>query len=920
MAKEIVRAPSDLSVWRQNMNALSQRQPKLAGVLNGYVARHGHGFDHHETSTPAGRWIQGLTFEPFFDASAEPKFEWSKKSRETPIFFQYGVGTQPYLLKSITALPREALSVIVVEPNIALLAYALHLTQAYLPLQQGTSLVFITFPDEASISREHGEEFSKKHLWSLTQEIMDEALMAGLNKFGVYSVQNALVSAHKGEMEAMGGSFNKIAASVREWSVIRVQQLGNSAEDSMIGLRQMALVSPWIGYGYQFAGLIWKFQGRPFVVVSAGPSLDKNFELLRDIQDKCVIVATDAVLGKMIRSGIMPHIVCALERGLPTYNAYFAQNLDEFPEECSKILLVSQSVCTTKIFGRWPGPKVIVGKSELALDEWFISEVIGGQIILSGPSVAHTCYTTSTMLGASSVALIGQDLAFSDDGFAHAGGVYGEGARQAMRKTASSPNVSEVPGALGGKVLTDNIFLMFLRALENMVIKSGVPTYDCTEGGALINGTKIEPFASYIAREVSFLAPLEKTPVEIVIENGVIDDKKTMHETLSRNIQKACDEFDHAEKLMAEIEVVMERISAPALDPRRRVAFASKVGAMLDEIHLKSKMISFVSQSYIYLTASEISKIRFLDSVSMVKRWVELHREILDAHSAIIAFARRWLEYAKSAFDYYAERDLPLVPLPNDISMERMREIEVSFGDGRNDTAFQIEMDYLLSSVDIARRGWPGRMLWKSAMFLLKEGRTEEAGVMMDKAWNEFEGSLMPPDEMASFMKDRARVLSTPDLCYVPNFGRAEAIADKAAALGGVDGEIRDIRKKILFGDMSLYENYVRFGTRSANETRAVKWLLWQPGRSGRMSIEETLESMRKLWAAIRDYGEFAPNLAGPRLGWLAGFAEELSGIQDEPYKSKIVEFLAEIASCPEILSKFPAEYVGNLARVPAEC
>jgi hypothetical protein len=910
MAKEIVRAPGDLSVWQLNMNALSQTQPKLARVLSDYMARHGHELEHFETSTPAGRWIQGLTSEPFFDASAEPKFTWNKKSRETPIFFQYGIGAPPYLLKSITALPKEALSMIVVEPNIALLAYALHITQAYLAMSSCGSLVFVTVPDEMSIFREQDEELRQKLLWSATQEIIDEALMAGLNKYGIYSVQDALVSSHKGEMEAMGGVFNEIAASVKEWSILRVQQLGNSAEDSMIGLRQMALVSPWISYGYQFAGLIRKFEGRPFVVVSAGPSLDKNFELLRDIQDKCVIVATDAVLGKMIRSGMMPHIVCALERGLPTYNAYFAQNLDEFPEECSKILLISQSVCTPKIFGRWPGPKLIVGKGELALDAWFISEVVGGQVISSGPSVAHTCYTASLMLGASSVALIGQDLAFSEDGFAHAGGVYGEETRQAMRSTASSPNVTTVPGALGGKVLTNNIFLMFLRALENMVVRSGIPTYDCTEGGALINGTRIESFASYISREASSLAPLETTPAEVVIGNGIVSDKKTLHEMLSGNIKKASEELDGVEKIMAEVEELMGKVSAPALDPRRRSAFASKASALLDKIHANSKVISFVSQSYIYLTASEVSKIRFLDSVNMVKRWVELHREILDAHAAIIAFVRRWVEYAKSALDYYAERDLPLVPLPDDVSRERMREIEDSFGGGRNDTAFQIEMDYLLSSVDIARRGWPGRILWKSAMFLLGEGRAEEAAVMMGQARAEFEGTEMPLDETASFMKDSARVLSTPDLCYVPNYGYAEAFADKAAALAGVDGEIRDLRKKILFGDVSLYENYARFGARSGNETRAVKWLLWQPEQSRHMPIGETLEALRMLWAVIRDYGEFAPNLAGPRLGWLTGFAKELSVIQDEPYKSKIGELLAEIASRPDVLSKFPAEYV----------
>jgi hypothetical protein len=909
MAKEKVRAPGDLSVWQQNMSVLAGRQPMLAKVLKDYAARHGHELEHYETATPAGTWIQGLTSEPFFEPSAEPRFEWNKKSRETPVFFQYGAGAPPYLLKSIMALPKEAPSMIVVEPNIALLAYTLHVTQVYLAMPRETSLVFVTMPDEASIFKEQDANLRDKLLWSATQEVMEEALLAGLNRYGLYAVMSALVSSHKGEMEAMGGLFNKIASSVREWSVIRVQQLGNSAEDSMIGLRQMALISPWVSYGYQFASLVSKFGGRPFVVVSAGPSLDKNFELLRDIRDKCVIVATDAVLGKMIKSGIMPHVVCALERGLPTYNAYFAENLDAFPGECSKILLIAQSVCTPKIFGRWPGPKVIVAKSELAMDTWFISGIVGGQTIASGPSVAHTCYTAALMMGASSVALIGQDLAYADDGFMHAEGVFGQDSRQAMRKTASSPDMVRVPGALGGEVLTNNIFLMFLRALDNMVVKSDVPTYDCTEGGALIQGTIIEPFARFISREVAQLAPLSTTPADVVLESGSVIDKGPLWDKYARNIKNALEEFDYAEDRIAEVEALMKKVSAPGIDQRRRLAFAAKASAALDAIHAKSKMISFVSQSYVFLAASEILKIRFLDSVDMVKRWTQLHRETLDAHAAVITFGRRWLKYAQSALSYYAERDLPLVPPSDELSPERLTEAEGSLESGQDDIAFQIEMDCLLSSVDIVRRGWPARALWRSAMFLLAEGRAEEAGVLMRTAGAEFSKADLPKEEMVAFLKDSARVLSTQDLCYVPDYRQAEAAADKAADLGGADDELRAIRRMILFGDMSLYENYARFGTRSGKETRAVTWLAWSPGAGIPLTSEQTVEAMRMSWAMIRDYGEFVPDMAGQRLTWLAQEAEKFSSAADEPCRSDARALLTEIASSRDILSRLPAKY-----------
>ncbi|MDR3321432.1 MAG: DUF115 domain-containing protein, partial [Synergistaceae bacterium] len=404
MPKEIIRAPGGLGIWQENMNRLAARQPKLAKVLADFMARHGHDLEHTENTTPAGRWISGLAAEPFFEPSAEPAFAWTKKSGEKgPIFFQYGLGAPPYLLKSIKALPDEAMSLVVCEPNIALLAYTLHASRVFGALPEGLELTFLALPDSASIFREQPDELRKKLIWAAVADLREEALMAGLNLYGMYSVSSALASAHRGELEAMGRPFADMARDVREWAVIRVQQLGNSPEDTMIGIRQMSLMAPWIGYGYQYTNLVGKFEGRPFVVVSAGPSLDKNFGLLKDIQDKCVILATDAVLGKMLRSGIRPHAVCCLERGIPTYDAYFADNMDRCPEECSRILLISQAVCTTKIYGRWPGPKIVIGKSELPIDRWFVVEAYGGQGIPSGSSVAHTCYSEALTLGASSV-------------------------------------------------------------------------------------------------------------------------------------------------------------------------------------------------------------------------------------------------------------------------------------------------------------------------------------------------------------------------------------------------------------------------------------------------------------------------------------------------------------------------------------
>ncbi|MDR0616397.1 MAG: DUF115 domain-containing protein [Synergistaceae bacterium] len=913
MAKEIVRAPGDLSVWRENIEILARRQPALARTLQVYVAGIGHGLEHYEEKTPAGRWITGLTESPFFEPAGEPVFAWSKKTREPALFFLYGTGAHPYLAKSIKSLPREAVSLLVVEPNIALLAYALHVTRVYADVPSGCGISFFTVPDIApgapGFPDSPGEmpEEREKLIRGIVECLKEEALSASVSAFGVFSIAGALATIHAGEECAMEGSFRNMAMAISEWSILRAARLGNSAEDTLLGLRQMALMAPWISYGYQFSSLIGKYAGRPFVVVSAGPSLDKNFGLLREVCDKFVIIASDAVLGKMIRSGMMPHIVCCLERGLPTYDAYFASNLDKYASECRNILLLAQSVCTPKIYGRWPGPKMLIGKGELPLDRWFIEDVAGGSAIRSGSSVAHTCYSAAVSMGASKIALLGQDLAFAEDGFTHAEGVYGEGARRAMRKKdlKSSPGIIKAPGALGGEVCTNDIFLMFLHELESMISDFGIPAHDCTEGGALIQGTEIEPFASFIARETLGLSPIadDEKPAAAVLSAGLPPDRERLHAGLAERVRKSELELGELEKTLEDIKAPLAGMSSPGLDSKRRFAYAMKIGRAFNDLNKKNPMLAFVTQSYASSSAALAAKSRMLDTVDAVRSWTSIYGEMIAAHRSVIAFVRQWLHYAGDALGYYADRELPLAP-PDAPSFEM---IEALFARPDSLITLRFEMDYLTGALDMARLGWPGRTLWQCAMFLLDEGRAAEAGVLMEAALKDFDGSEMAESEAAAFLKDHARVLASPDLCHFPPYERAELLLNNAVERFGADGEVREIGRKILNGEIKRIRNLAAY--EGSNPDRLIEWKTSSHRATVALWDGDVLKAMSIVWEMIRDAGVFFPGLASAHLDWLARQMEKFLGAEDEPYRSGIDGLLSGMASRADILGKFPIMY-----------
>ena len=58
--------------------------------------------------------------------------------------------------------------------------------------------------------------------------------------------------------------------------------------------------------------LTQKFKGVPAIIVGAGPSLDKNINLLGRAQGHSLILASDAALKPLLSQGVLPSVVVSL--------------------------------------------------------------------------------------------------------------------------------------------------------------------------------------------------------------------------------------------------------------------------------------------------------------------------------------------------------------------------------------------------------------------------------------------------------------------------------------------------------------------------------------------------------------------------------------------------------------------------------
>ena len=149
-----------------------------------------------------------------------------------------------------------------------------------------------------------------------------------------------------------------------------------------------------------------------------------------------------------------------------------------------------------------------------------------------GGSVSHAAFDLAVEFGCTSIALIGQDLARSIDGGLYAKNAdlkFNEEEEIEEKRKALGADV-EVKGYYGDTVLSNNTFVYFRRTFEEFAKElkgTGVNIFNCTEGGAFINGFKHIPLKKFIEdqSQIEFDKSISEI-LQIDLQNPAIKLKK----------------------------------------------------------------------------------------------------------------------------------------------------------------------------------------------------------------------------------------------------------------------------------------------------------------------------------------------------------------------------------------------------------
>ncbi|EIE6705034.1 motility associated factor glycosyltransferase family protein, partial [Campylobacter coli] len=263
---------------------------------------------------------------------------------------------------------------------------------------------------------------------------------------------------------------------------------GNDSTDTLQGIEQFVYNLPQMITHPSYKELLSKRKGisDTAIIVSTGPSLTKQLPLLKKYASKATIFCADSSYPILAKHGIKPDYVCMLERTEITAE-FFNHDFGEFDKD---IVFICAGVVHPKAIEYLKGRnrKYLIIPRYLYFPIYIKLKYF--DFLYNTPSVAHMSYFLSVLLNHKNIIFIGQDLAYAENGNSHPDDY------QNSANYESQMYEHILTEAYGGKkeIKTHEFWIFFKQILEAMIIKYHITTYNCTEGGARIEGTIEKPF------------------------------------------------------------------------------------------------------------------------------------------------------------------------------------------------------------------------------------------------------------------------------------------------------------------------------------------------------------------------------------------------------------------------------------------
>ncbi|EFK9696514.1 motility associated factor glycosyltransferase family protein, partial [Campylobacter coli] len=396
----------------------------------------------------------------------EKNLEYFKDFTRYPVLFFYGFGNG--ILYKILLQNQALKRIIIFEKELELIFLALNFIDFSKDLSLGRLIILhhddINLPKMDKVFRLIGDLFYRSYNLHIANDFYEHYKedILKLNKLNMQTIKNHNL------------------------------MHGNDPKDAMQGIEQFVYNLPQMITHPSYKELLSKRKGisDTAIIVSTGPSLTKQLPLLKKYANKATIFCADSSYPILAKHGIKPDYVCMLERTEITAE-FFNHDFGEFDNGICFIIKSIVHPNAINYLTKKTDNFTIVS-TYASFIQYLKLDYFG--YFNMGFSVAHMACYLSLHLNHKNIIFIGQDLAYAENGNSHPDDY------QNSANYESQTYEHILTEAYGGKekIKTHHVWLMFKRNLEQDVQKIqkylDTKVYNCTEGGARIEGTIEKPF------------------------------------------------------------------------------------------------------------------------------------------------------------------------------------------------------------------------------------------------------------------------------------------------------------------------------------------------------------------------------------------------------------------------------------------
>ncbi len=521
-------SPQTHPILNKNLHALLHVNPHLANKI--LTIKGNERFEVFQGKDPIDINILDTQLESFmyaYPVADVIALETELRERNNiPFRYLFGIGNSVALQLILKEPQLERL--IVIEPNAELYYIAFHLAD---------------FSEAILSQRVIFEDMSTASFSTLSHYIQKTHAQYYVKLYTLETISNYYLLHYFNEIKRINDllieSFKAIALGY-----------GNDATDTLMGIEHHIQNLPRMVQCPTTHSLMNVERPKTAIVVSTGPSLTKQIPLLKKIKDHVTIISVDASFPILEKHGIKPDFVTVLER-IPETANFFKNNAKEFQDGVN---FVCVSIAHQDVINAIRGGTLLLQMRPHGYTKYFGLDEHG--YIGVGMSAANLAHELAIAMHYENIILIGQDLAFGDDGTSHADnhffGVDEE-------KTEGHNEYVERYGG-GGVIRTTQYWVMFKNYFERAIneTKNTINTINSTEGGARIPEAIELSFREAIDTYVDL--NYTKVPIQLPspIQENIDKNWKTIIERTNAWIQYSIEKQEQTEQVFIHVQEASE--------------------------------------------------------------------------------------------------------------------------------------------------------------------------------------------------------------------------------------------------------------------------------------------------------------------------------------------------------------------------